>query len=180
MGRKYGRLPSDFWTWPDIQKLSATDRYITAYLWTTPHGNSIGAFYLPHAHICADTGLDPRTISKFAAKMHINVVRTGKNALWYLQKYMESFPPQNPNMVRRWIKDLESLDESDPLVKDITHNFETVLSTVNQRFAINVESNPPYSPPHEARDKPRATDARAALKVAAQTLQLRRRDSTDT
>lgn len=54
--RTFGRIESAFWLNPKIKKLSDDGKLLLLYLYTCPHGNSIGCFVLHDGYIAADLG----------------------------------------------------------------------------------------------------------------------------
>ena len=53
--RTYGRIETSFWQNPKVRALSCDEsRHLLLYLYTCPHGNSLGCFVLPDGYIMAD------------------------------------------------------------------------------------------------------------------------------
>jgi hypothetical protein len=51
---RYGIVEAGFWQNAKIKPLSDTDALMLIYLFSCPHGNSIGCFVLPEGYITAD------------------------------------------------------------------------------------------------------------------------------
>ena len=62
--RTYGRIETNFWQNPKVRALSCDEsRHLLLYLYTCPHGNSLGCFVLPDGYIMADLSWPPETLA---------------------------------------------------------------------------------------------------------------------
>jgi hypothetical protein len=62
--RTYGRIETSFWQNPNVRALSCDEsRHLLLYLYTCPHGNSLGCFVLPDGYIMADLNWTPETLA---------------------------------------------------------------------------------------------------------------------
>ena len=56
--RAYGVIETGFWQNPKIRALDRNSREMLLYLYTCPHGNSVGCFMLPLGYVMDDLDLD--------------------------------------------------------------------------------------------------------------------------
>lgn len=62
--RTYGRIETSFWQNPKVRALSCDEsRHLLLYLYSCPHGNSLGCFVLPDGYIMADLNWPPETLA---------------------------------------------------------------------------------------------------------------------
>lgn len=143
---RYARLPTDFWTWPNVQALTPHQRLIALYLWTGPHINPLGAFLLSTKKIADATGVSLRTCYRTLRRWRwdegrqchhgTNVaLRSATGALIWLPRYIEWLPPDNPNMWTNAANTLSRLESAATpgcgLCRAVRHHFETVKLTVS-------------------------------------------------
>lgn len=62
--RTFGILPTEFWKDEQLQSLPVPTRLIAAYLYSSPHTNSIGCFRLPLSYISEDLHIQQRFVVK--------------------------------------------------------------------------------------------------------------------
>ena len=63
--RTYGRIETSFWQNPKVRALSSDEsRHLLLYLYTCPHGNSLGCFVLPDGYIMADLNWPFETLAQ--------------------------------------------------------------------------------------------------------------------
>ncbi|MDA0231430.1 MAG: hypothetical protein O3B21_14765 [Proteobacteria bacterium] len=62
--RTYGRIETSFWQNPKVRALSCDEsRHLLLYLYSCPHGNSLGCFVLPDGYIMADLNWPAETLA---------------------------------------------------------------------------------------------------------------------
>lgn len=55
MAAAFFRIVQGFWADPDVRRLTEREKYLLLYLFTSPHANMVGLYYLPPAYITQDT-----------------------------------------------------------------------------------------------------------------------------
>lgn len=111
MTRDYGRVKTQFWESETMRGLSPENKFLGLYLLTSPHTNTIGCFRLPIAYMVHDTGMPiPALENAFAALRGADFVKWCERTPWiWLPKYLRHNPPENPNVWRKCVKELEAL-----------------------------------------------------------------------
>lgn len=111
MARDYGKVKQQFWESESLRGLSIPAKFLALYLLTSPHTNAIGCFRLPIAYICHDTELAGEAMEAalaelLAARFAIPCERLP----WiYIPNYLHHNPPENPNVWRKCVKELDGL-----------------------------------------------------------------------
>lgn len=111
MSRDYGRVRVSFWESDDIRPLDAKHKFLGLYLLTSPHTNAIGCFRLPIAYVSHDTGMTvPELEEGFAALRGAGFMEWCERSPWiWIPNYLKHNPPENPNVWRKCVKELEAL-----------------------------------------------------------------------
>lgn len=119
--REYGRIYTSFWNHPKVREFSADARTLALYLLTSPHSNAIGCYALSLGYAADDLSLpaDPWGIDRVSAgftelseKGFAHRFSDGRHVC--VVDYIEWNPAENPNVVRRMVKEFDQLLK-DPL-----------------------------------------------------------------
>jgi len=70
--RSYGKVESAFWQNPKVRKLTEAARLLLLYIYSTPHGNSVGCFVLPNGYIMEDIGWSLERVSQHVQELVTN------------------------------------------------------------------------------------------------------------
>lgn len=111
MTRDYGKVRAQFWDDDALRELSIEANYLALYLITSSHTNAIGCFRLPIAYILNDTRLDKKSLEKALAELRSTCYAIPcERVPWiYIPNFLRHNPPENPNVWRKCVKELESL-----------------------------------------------------------------------
>lgn len=67
--RAYGKVETAIWQNPKFRGLSERGRQLALYMFSCPHGNSVGCFVLPVGYICADMQWPDELVSEHVAEL---------------------------------------------------------------------------------------------------------------
>jgi hypothetical protein len=111
MARDYGKVRAQFWESESLRELSVQAKFLALYLLTSPHTNAIGCFRLPVAYIGHDTSLTKEALEKAFAELRLaKFALPCERAPWiYIPNYLRHNPPENPNVWRKCVKELDAL-----------------------------------------------------------------------
>lgn len=110
MSRDYGRVRTLFWGDEKVRELAPLERYLGLYVMLSPHSNAIGCFRLPVAYICEDTGMTASEVgATFEALECRGIARRLKGGFVWIPNYLRHNPPENPNVWRKCVKELQAL-----------------------------------------------------------------------
>lgn len=98
--RDYGVIHRGFWANEDIRSAGDDARTLAAYLLTSPHTTTVGAFRLPDAYACDDLGwTSERLRNGFETLSRIGFIRHDSATKWvWVVKFLEWNKPANPNI----------------------------------------------------------------------------------
>src|SRR5690606_38799197 len=98
--REYGVIHRGFWANEEIRSAGDDARTLAAYLLTSPHTTTMGAFRLPDAYACDDLGwTSERLRNGFETLSRIGFVRYDSATKWvWVVKFLEWNRPANPNI----------------------------------------------------------------------------------
>jgi hypothetical protein len=111
MSRDYGKVRSQFWDDDALRELSIEANYLALYLLTSRHTNAIGCFRLPIAYILNDTRLDAAALERALAELRqAGYALPCERVPWiYIPNFLRHNQPENPNVWRKCVKELEAL-----------------------------------------------------------------------
>lgn len=111
MTRDYGKVRAQFWDDESLRELSIEANYLALYLITSRHTNAIGCFRLPIAYILNDTRLDKKALEKALAELRsVGYAIPCERLPWiYIPNFLRHNPPENPNVWRKCVKELETV-----------------------------------------------------------------------
>ena len=109
--RDYGRIKTTFWESETIRPLAPTTKFVAAYLLTSPHSNAIGCFRLPVAYVVHDTGMDEPDLQAALVELRtVGFLKWCERTPWiWIPNYLKHNPPENPNVWRKCMKEMQSL-----------------------------------------------------------------------
>ena len=118
--REYGKICTQFWTSPDIARLSDQGKLLAAYLLSSPHTNMIGCFRLPLRYISADLSWSDESVLKVLEELSAQgFVSYDSKLMWLvIHKFLKWNLVQNPNQGKAAEKLIEQVP-SQSFVKDI-------------------------------------------------------------
>lgn len=98
--RDYGVIHRGFWANESLRGAGDDARMLAAYLLTSPHTTTLGAFRLPDAYACDDLGWVPERLRNgFETLSKIGFVRYCHTTKWvWVVKFLEWNKPANPNI----------------------------------------------------------------------------------
>lgn len=111
MSRDYGKVRAQFWDDDILRELSIEANFLALYLITSRHTNAIGCFRLPAAYIINDTRLDKKALEKALAELReAGYALPCERGPWiYIPKFLRHNSPENPNVWRKCVKELDEL-----------------------------------------------------------------------
>ena len=112
--RTYGKIESAFWQNPKVRKLSDDAKLLLVYIYSTPHGNSIGCFVLPDGYMMADMGWAQERVAERVAELVKSafIERDPESNLIRIVGWFEHNTLENPNVMRAAIRTFKCLPES--------------------------------------------------------------------
>jgi len=98
--RDYGVIHRGFWANESLRSAGDDARMLAAYLLTSPHTTTLGAFRLPDAYACDDLGWVPERLRNgFETLSNIGFIRYDAASKWvWIVKFLEFNKPANPNI----------------------------------------------------------------------------------
>ena len=109
--RPYGTIHRGFWANSEIRNAGDDARTLAAYLLTSPHTTSLGAFRLPDAYACDDLGwCSERLRNGFETLSKIGFSRYCPSSNWvWVVKFLDFNKPANPNIWKAIAKMAEAV-----------------------------------------------------------------------
>ena len=108
--RTFGRIECAIWRNRKFRSLTDDARQLFIYLLTSPHGNSIGLFYLPVGYIQADTGWDENRIEMVMEALSERFIeRDTDHDLVLIRGWFGHNDIENPNVAKAAFKSLNEL-----------------------------------------------------------------------
>lgn len=141
MSRDFGKIETGFWSNPAVQDLSAEAERMLLYLFSSPHGNSVGCFTLKLGYLVADLRRDEQTVRDTLSELYQKPFirrceRTGLTMIcgWWGHNSIES-----PKVAVSAIRLIDKLPDCDIKVEFIQqllhHRFK--VDSVNEAFRIH-------------------------------------------
>lgn len=98
--REYGVIHRGFWANEAIKKAGDDARTLAAYLLTSPHTTTLGAFRIPDAYACDDLGWDSERLRNgFETLSAIEFIKYCPASKWvWIVKFLDFNRPANPNI----------------------------------------------------------------------------------
>jgi len=98
--RDFGVIHRGFWANEDLRGAGDDARLLAAYLLTSPHTTTLGAFRLPDAYACDDLGWDTKRLANgFETLSKLSFVRYCPATKWvWVVKFLSWNKPANPNI----------------------------------------------------------------------------------
>lgn len=119
--REYGVIHRGFWANEDMRSAGDDARTLAAYLLTSPHTTTLGAFRLPDAYACDDLGwVSERLRNGLETLSRIGFVRYCSTTKWvWVVKFLEWNKPANPNIRKAIAKMALNVPGSVPFREEI-------------------------------------------------------------
>lgn len=148
---RYGKIESGFWHNPKVRALTERARFLLAYMFSCPHGNSCGCFVLPDGYVAADMGWPLETVSETLSELfqkgfleRDNISNLLRIVGWWGHNKIE-----NANVAKFVAKEIGSLPNcivrqhliDDVLSQDDLH--ETVRQTLSERLPKPIRNQEP-------------------------------------
>ena len=124
------------WRHAGFRSLSPSSRLVALYLLTGPQGNRLGLFHLSPASAADDLKVAIDTFRKGLADVAQTFGWTfdGDAGVFYIPSWWRWNKPQNENVLRGCLKDLNEIAPS-PLVEAFARNLRTLPETFHLTFA---------------------------------------------
>ena len=124
----YTRVESSFWSDDKMRAVSSDARHLMLYLFTSPHRNILGFYFLPSPYACFDLGWDDKRFAKGLQELlqTRRVMYDEQSHVMLVCNYLKHNPLENPNQVKAAIEKLDALPET-PLFtafNDILRQFD--------------------------------------------------------
>lgn len=145
--RDFGAIYSGFWANQDLREAGDDARLLAAYLLTSPHTNSLGAFRLPSAYACEDLGwVSERFRNGLETLSNIGFVKydEGSKFVW-ICKFLVWNRPANPNIWKAIAKMAKAVPDG-VVFKDEILVSAGVSETVSEPLGNTPSPSPSPSP----------------------------------
>lgn len=112
--RSYGKIETGFWLNPKVKQLSEDGRILLLYIYSCPHGNSIGCFVLHDGYIAADLGWKMERVAERVTELANNgfIARDEESNLMLVKGWFGHNTIENRNVAKAAMKTLLSLPKS--------------------------------------------------------------------
>lgn len=122
--RVYGKLESVFWQNPKVCKLSDSSKLLLIYIYSSPHGNSVGCFVLPDGYISADMRWNIELVTKHVSELVSEgfIERNNDTNIIRIIGWFDHNTIENDNVAKSAIKTVKVLpccNEKDKLINDM-------------------------------------------------------------
>lgn len=109
--RTYAKLESAFWQNPKIKKLSDPAKLLLIYIFSCPHGNSIGCYPLPQGYIVADMGWNIEHVAERVSELVTKgfIERDEDTSLTKIVGWFDHNTIENDNVAKAAIKTIRAL-----------------------------------------------------------------------
>ncbi len=136
--RQYGKIESFFWQNPKTQRLSDRGKILLLYLFSCPHGNSIGLFVLRRGYIMEDLGWQPESVTAAVAEIVDAgfVERDESTGLTRICGWFDHNTLENDNVAQRAVKTFHSLPHVDVIVSNYINELNTLPNVSGNRHII--------------------------------------------
>ena len=129
--RDYGAIYSGFWANQSLRDAGDDARLLAAYLLTSPHTTTLGAFRLPEGYAFEDLGWVPeRFRNGLETLSRIGFIQYDPATKWvWIVKFLEFNRPANPNIWKAIVKAAKAVPDAVPFKVNICSSaglFETV------------------------------------------------------
>jgi hypothetical protein len=169
--RAYGKVETGFWQNPKIKALGERPRLLLLYLFSCPHGNSIGCFVLPDGYMQADLGWASETVSEHVSELVSKgfIERDLASSLVRLTGWWGHNTIENANVAKAAVKTLKSLPRCAVLrnaindLNEIGNKFVNALRNEFDNLFANEFRNPEPNltePEPEPEPEPKGAPAR--------------------
>jgi hypothetical protein len=148
---RYGKIESGFWHNPKVRQLTERGRFLLAYMFSCPHGNSCGCFVLPDGYVAADMGWPLETVSETLSELfqkgfleRDNTSNLARIVGWWGHNKIE-----NANVAKFVAKEIASLPNCvvrQHLIDDLLSQsdlHETVTQTLSERLPKPIRNQEP-------------------------------------
>lgn len=151
--REYGKIKSSFWTNSKIRSLSERGRSLLLYIYSCPHGNSIGCFVLPSGYICEDMGWDNKLVSELVSELVSKgfIDRDENTRLTRIKSWWEHNSIENLNVAKSAVKTLAMLPKCEILndvIQELKQTGNKFINELSNSFG-NEFPNPEREPKPE-------------------------------
>lgn len=151
--REYGVIHRGFWSNESIRNAGDDARTLGAYLLTSPHTTSLGAFRLPDAYACDDLAWSPERLRNgFETLSGIGFIRYCPDSKWvWVVKFLDFNRPANPNIWKAIRKMAGSVPDAVVFKAEIL-SATGVSETVSEPLGNIPSPSPSPSPSQEGAD----------------------------
>ena len=158
--RDYGTIHKGFWANTDLRDAGDDARMLAAYLLTSPHTTSLGAFRLPDAYACEDLGwVSERFRNGLETLSRVGFIKYDAATKWvWIVKFLEFNRPANPNIWKAIVKAAGGVPAAVPFKDEILIS-AGVSETVSKPLGNTPSPSPSPSPSPE-------TDAEVSIPLA--------------
>lgn len=143
---RYRKVYARLWRHPGFGSLSEGEKVLALYLLTGPQTNRLGLYVLSVATAAEDL----RTVSETVKKRLVNVCQAfgwlfdGRSRVLYIPSWFKWNPPENANVVKGSLKDLNEIPPSG-LVDAFARNLEHLPQTLHETFIEGLQQRLPRS-----------------------------------
>ncbi len=145
--RDYGAIYSGFWANESLRAAGDEARMLAAYLLTSPHTTTLGAFRLPDAYACEDLGWTAEQFRNGLETLEsIGFVKHDKSTriVWVI-KFLTWNKPANPNIWKAIQKSAVAIPDAVPFKDEILIS-AGLFETVSEPLANTPSPSPSPSP----------------------------------
>lgn len=122
--RAYGKIESGFWQNQKVRPLGRDAKLLLLYLYSCPHGNSVGCFILPAGYIIADLDMPAERVSELVSELVSKgfIERDEASGLTRIVGWFGHNTIENGNVAKAAMRAVEQLPDCVPktnLLKDL-------------------------------------------------------------
>jgi hypothetical protein len=173
---RYRKLYARLWRHSGFTSLTTLEKTIVFYLLTGPQTNRLGLYVLSISTAAEDLGTLPKSFAKGLRRVceTLSWQFDSKARVLYIPSWFKWNPPENANVVKGSLKDLNEIPPCD-LVDAFARNIETIPVTLREGFIEGLRKGLPnglpngmpnqyqYQYQYQDQDQKQDEDARSAL-----------------
>ena len=150
---RYRKVYARLWRHPGFTSLNEGEKVLALYLLTGPQTNRLGLYCLSVATAAEDLGTVPQTLTKRLRMVcqTFSWLYDGRSRVLYIPSWFRWNPPENVNVVKGSLKDLNEIPPSG-LVDAFARNIETLPDTLRETFIEGLRQRLPNGIPNQEQE----------------------------
>ena len=141
---RYRKLFIRIWCHPDFAELTEGEKNLALYLLTGPQSNRLGIFGFSLARAGEELGMSPETVRKRLVTVcgAFGWFFDGRARVVYIPSWWRWNPPENPNVMKGNLKDLNEVPPS-ALVDAFARNIDAIPGDLQEMFVEGLRQRLP-------------------------------------